>query len=139
MQSSGTATDIAKFSTQQVAMHGPDHLTRTRSTAMKTKTIVSALILSFAAIGAAQATPRGDSDNTPFQGVYGQQASSTSRDQVVAQLEQARAAGLTANADSDNAPFTAQADVASVPAVAQGGGVHGDIAFGDIDNQPFEG
>ncbi|ARP79775.1 hypothetical protein CAL12_02330 [Bordetella genomosp. 8] len=121
-------------------MHGPDHLTRTRSTAMNAKTIVSAFVLSFAAIGAAQAaTPRGDSDNTPFQGVYGQQASSVSRDQVVAQLEQARAAGLTANADSDNAPFTAQADVASVPAVAQGGGVHADLAFGDIDNQPFQG
>ncbi|ANN69988.1 DUF4148 domain-containing protein [Bordetella bronchialis] len=107
---------------------------------MKAKTIVSALILSFAAIGAAQAgTPRGDSDNTPFQGVYGQQASSVSRDQVVAQLEQARAAGLTGNADSDNAPFTAQADTPSIAAVAQGGGVHGDLAFGDIDNQPFQG
>jgi hypothetical protein len=107
---------------------------------MKAKTIVSALILSFAAIGAAQAaTPRGDSDNTPFQGVYGQEASSVSRDQVVAQLEQARAAGLTGNADNDNVPFTAQADSPSIPAVAQSGGVHGDLAFGDIDNQPFQG
>ncbi|WP_157792847.1 DUF4148 domain-containing protein [Bordetella genomosp. 8] len=108
---------------------------------MNAKTIVSAFVLSFAAIGAAQAaTPRGDSDNTPFQGVYGQQASSASRDQVVAQLEQARAAGLTANADNDNAPFTAQADTPSIPAaVAQSGDSNTDLAFGDIDNQPFEG
>ncbi len=35
------------------------------------KTIATALILSFALIGAAQATPRGDSDNEPFQGVAG--------------------------------------------------------------------
>jgi hypothetical protein len=111
---------------------------------MNAKTIASALILSFAAIGAAQAgTPRGDSNNTPFQGVYGQADSSASRDQVVAELQQARAAGLTGNADIDNQPFVAQADsgvsraqVASGIALSNGGT---DIAFGDIDNQPFQG
>ncbi|CAM3343509.1 DUF4148 domain-containing protein [Bordetella sputigena] len=111
---------------------------------MKAKTIVSALILSFAAIGAAQAaTPRGDSDNTPFQGVYGQQASSASRDQVVAELQQARAAGLTGNADNDNAPFVAQADSgvtrAQVVADIDSGNTATSIAFGDPNNQPFQG
>ncbi|WP_157792849.1 DUF4148 domain-containing protein [Bordetella genomosp. 8] len=110
---------------------------------MKIQTIVSsvALSLSLALVAGAQAgTPRGDTDNVPFQGVYGQvDNGATSRDQVVAQLQQARAAGLTGNDDVDNAPFTAQADAPSAPAIAQSGGVHGDVAFGDIDNQPFQG
>jgi hypothetical protein len=102
---------------------------------MNAKTIVSAVILSFAAIGAAQAaTPRGDIDNQPFQGVYGQADNGASRAQVVAELQQARAAGLTANAESDNAPFTAEADTGLTRAqVALGSD------FGDTDNQPFEG
>ncbi|ANN77430.1 DUF4148 domain-containing protein [Bordetella flabilis] len=111
---------------------------------MNAKTIASALILSFAAIGAAQAaTPRGDSNNTPFQGVYGQADTGASRDQVIAELQQARVAGLTGNADIDNQPFVAQADSGVTRAqVASGidqsnGGV--DIAFGDINNQPFQG
>ena len=100
---------------------------------MKAKTIVSALILSFAAIGAAQAA-NSEPNNVPFQGVYGQAASSVSRSQVVADLQQARQAGLTGNADIDNAPFTAQAD---------SGVSHAQIAlgsqFGDTNNQPFQG
>jgi hypothetical protein len=112
---------------------------------MKAKTIATALILSFAAIGAAQAgTPRGDSDNQPFQGVYGQDTSSASRDQVAAELQQARAAGLAGNnGDIDNAPFTAQDDSAVTRAQVTAGIDHADsatdIAFGDIDNQPFQG
>ncbi|ANN75735.1 DUF4148 domain-containing protein [Bordetella flabilis] len=111
---------------------------------MNAKNIATALILSFAAIGAAQAaTPRGDSDNVPFQGVYGQADTGASRDQVIAELQQARAAGLTGNADIDNQPFVAQADSGVTRAqVAAGidqsnGGI--DIAFGDIDNLPFQG
>jgi hypothetical protein len=100
---------------------------------MQAKTIVSALILSFAAIGAAQAA-NSEPNNVPFQGVYGQAASSVSRAQVLAELQQAREAGLTANADNDNAPFTAQAD---------SGVRRGQIAlgsdFGDTNNQPFQG
>jgi hypothetical protein len=111
---------------------------------MNAKNIATALILSFAAIGAAQAgTPRGDSDNTPFQGVYGQADTGASRAQVIAELQQARTAGLTGNQDIDNQPFVAQADSGVTRAqVAAGidqsnGGI--DIAFGDIDNLPFQG
>jgi hypothetical protein len=112
---------------------------------MRTTTIASALILSFALIGAAQAqTPRGDSDNTPFQGVYGQvDASAPSRAQVEADLQQARAAGLVAFGDSDNVPFHAQSDNgvsrALIAEQASQASVHGAVAFGDTDNQPFNG
>jgi hypothetical protein len=112
---------------------------------MQVKTIATALILSFAAIGAAQAqTPRGDSDNQPFQGVYGQADGGASRAQVLAELQQARAAGLTGNnGDIDNAPFAAQNDSgvtrAQVVAKIDHANTPTDIAFGDIDNQPFQG
>jgi hypothetical protein len=100
---------------------------------MKAKTIVSALILSFAAIGAAQAA-NSEPNNVPFQGVYGQADNGVSRAQVVAELQQARVAGLTGNADSDNAVFTAQADSGVTRAqVALGSD------FGDTNNQPFQG
>jgi hypothetical protein len=111
---------------------------------MKTASIATAFILSFAAIGAAQAgTPRGDSDNVPFQGVYGQANTGLSRAQVVAELQQARAAGQTGNQDIDNQPFVAQADSgvsrAQVEAGIDHSGTGHDIAFGDPDNQPFQG
>jgi hypothetical protein len=100
---------------------------------MKAKTIVSALILSFAAMGAAQAA-NSEPNDVPFQGVYGQAANSVSRTQVLGELQQARSAGLTANADIDNAPFTAQADSGvSRAQVALGSD------FGDTNNQPFQG
>ncbi|AOB29392.1 hypothetical protein AKI39_01110 [Bordetella sp. H567] len=100
---------------------------------MKAKTIVSALILSFAAIGAAQAA-NSEPNNVPFQGVYGQAANSVSRTQVLAELQQARTAGLTGNADIDNAPFTAQVDSGvSRAQIALGSD------FGDSNNQPFQG
>ncbi|ANN64953.1 DUF4148 domain-containing protein [Bordetella bronchialis] len=100
---------------------------------MKAKTIVSAVILSFAAIGAAQAA-NSEPNNVPFQGVYGQTADSVSRAQVVADLQQARAAGLTGNADTNNAPFTAQADSGvSRAQIALGSD------FGDSNNEPFQG
>ena len=108
---------------------------------MKIQTIVSSVALSLALVAGAQAgTPRGDTDNAPFQGVYGQaDGHAASRGQVTAELRQARAAGLTGNSDVDNTPFTAQAEVPTVPATVAAGGVHGDVAFGDIDNQPFQG
>jgi uncharacterized protein with FMN-binding domain len=108
---------------------------------MKVQTIVSSLAVSFALVAGAQAgTPRGDTNNTPFQGVYGQNDSSVSREQVVADLQQARANGVVLFGDSDNAPFAAQASTPSVPAAqVDANSVHGDVAFGDIDNQPFQG
>jgi hypothetical protein len=112
---------------------------------MKTTTIASALILSFALMGGAQAqTPRGDSDNTPFGGVYGQvDSSAASRAQVEADLQQARIAGVVAFGDSDNVPFHAQSDSgvsrAQIAEEANQVSVHGSIAFGDTDNVPFQG
>jgi hypothetical protein len=102
---------------------------------MNAKTIASALVLSFAAIGAAQAAPpRGDIDNVPFQGVYGQADNGVSRTQVVAELQQARVAGLTGNAESNNTPFTAQAESGLIRAQVASGS-----DFGDTNNQPFQG
>jgi serine protease inhibitor ecotin len=100
---------------------------------MNAKTIVSAVILSFAAIGAAQAA-NSEPDNVPVQGVYGQADNGASRAQVIAELQQARAAGQTGNGDVDNAPFLAQADSGLTRAqVALGSD------FGDTNNQPFQG
>ncbi|ARP85357.1 DUF4148 domain-containing protein [Bordetella genomosp. 9] len=105
---------------------------------MKARSIVSTLVLSLAAIGAAQA------QTTPFQGVYGKTYSNVTREQVVEELRAARAAGLTGNQDPDNQPFTPQkatpaanANIAVQPSrdeqsLAQ-------LKFGDIDNMPFQG
>ena len=79
----------------------------------------------------------------PFQGVYGQAANSVSRAQVLAELQQARVAGLTRNSESNNTPFVAQADSAvtraQVVADIDRGNTTTSIAFGDVDNQPFQG
>lgn len=71
------------------------------------KILASAVVVSLAMIaGAAQAaTPRGDSDNVPFQGTYGQADEGVSRAQVQAELEQAKANGLSTIGDIDNAAF----------------------------------
>ncbi|WP_157792883.1 DUF4148 domain-containing protein [Bordetella genomosp. 8] len=105
---------------------------------MKIKTIVSALVLSAAAVGVAQA------QTTPFQGVYGKQYSNVTRDQVAQELQAARAAGQMGNEDMDNQPFKAQ-PAASAPrtSVATDGqrdpsGL-GHVKFGDTDNTPFQG
>jgi hypothetical protein len=66
---------------------------------MKAKTIATSLIFSFALIGAAQATPRGDTDNTPFQGVYSQNDSSANSSQAMADTSTHQMG------DSDNTPF----------------------------------
>ena len=52
---------------------------------MNTKLITASLIASFAFIGAAQASPNSEPDNTPFQGVYAQNDSGASRAQVLAE------------------------------------------------------
>lgn len=110
---------------------------------MRTKTIATSLILSFALIGAAQAgTPRGDSDNTPFQGVYGQSDNSAaSRAQIQAELQQANANGQVAFGDTDNVPFQPQAEgqVSRVQLAQEANQSAGVNAFGDSDNTPFQG
>lgn len=71
---------------------------------MKARTIATALILSFAAIGAAQATPRGDTDNVPFQGTYSQNDDSAASPQAMASAQDT-AVYSPAYGDSDNVPF----------------------------------
>jgi uncharacterized protein with FMN-binding domain len=106
---------------------------------MNTKLITASLIASFALIGAAQASPNSEPDNTPFQGVYAQNDNGTSRAQVLAELQQARANGLTALGDSDNAPYLAQADNGLTRAQVAAQITMPAIAFGDSNNVPFQG
>jgi hypothetical protein len=106
---------------------------------MKTKLIIASLVSTFALIGAAQATPRGDIDNTPFQGVYSQNDSSVSRSQVVADLQTARANGVATFGESDNAPFVAQADSGLTRAQVSAQITMPAVAFGDTNNVPFAG
>jgi uncharacterized protein with FMN-binding domain len=106
---------------------------------MKTKLIIASLIASFAVIGAAQASPNSEPDNTPFQGVYAQKDGGVTRAQVVAELQQARANGLTALGESDNAPFVAQADNGVSRAQVASEVSKPAVAFGDTDNVPFQG
>jgi hypothetical protein len=106
---------------------------------MNTKLITASLIASFALIGAAQASPNSEPDNTPFQGVYAQNDSGASRTQVLADLQQARANGLTALGDSDNAPFLAQADTGVTRAQVAAQITMPAVAFGDSNNVPFQG
>ncbi|OWT80895.1 MULTISPECIES: hypothetical protein [unclassified Achromobacter] len=73
------------------------------------KTLATSLILSFALIGAAaQATPRGDTDNEPFQGTqqsdYRSDQASPQALNDVQQLPQDQIS-QTAMGDTDNAPF----------------------------------
>ncbi|ANN78449.1 DUF4148 domain-containing protein [Bordetella flabilis] len=110
---------------------------------MKARTLVSASILAFAAVGSAHA------QLTPFQGVYGKQYSNVTRAQVIQEMHAAKAAGLTGNEDMDNQPFVAQKETgtdhaatatagAATQADATPKGV-GAMKFGDIDNMPFQG
>jgi len=106
------------------------------------KTIATSLIISFALIGAAQAgTPRGDTDNVPIQGTICQAATSTSRAQVQAELQQAKTEGLVAFGDVDNVPFAAQADsnVTRAQVADEVAKTPGATAFGDLNNVPFQG
>lgn len=73
------------------------------------KTIATSLvILSALFAGAAQAAGSsfGDTDNTPFQGVYGQNESqSVSRAQVLADLAQAKSTGVYTFGELDNGAY----------------------------------
>jgi hypothetical protein len=104
---------------------------------MKARILASALVLSFAAIGGAQA------QLTPFQGVYGKQYSDVTRAQVIQEMHAAKAAGLTGNEDMDNQPFVPQketgADQSAPAAQAATPNKLGAMKFGDIDNMPFQG
>ncbi len=74
---------------------------------MKVLSGVIAVSLALIAGGAQAASPVGDSDNVPFQGVYGQADEGVSRAQVQADLQQAKANGLSVIGDEDNSAFHA--------------------------------
>jgi len=104
------------------------------------KLLTSTLILSFAMIGAAHAaTPRGDTNNEPFQGVYGQQSSTVTRAQVQAELREARANGLPAVSESNNMTFMSKpgTGVTRAQIAAEARETPGATAFGDPNNEPF--
>ncbi|ARP93909.1 DUF4148 domain-containing protein [Bordetella genomosp. 13] len=71
------------------------------------KTLTAALMMSATLLTAgAQAADNFEPNNTPFQGVYGQDDSSAaSRAQVQAELSQARSQGLTSNVEPNNQPY----------------------------------
>ncbi len=71
------------------------------------KTLTGAVMVSLALLSAgAYASPNGDSNNQPFEGVYGAQTSnSLTRAQVQAELAQAKAAGLVSNVEPNDTPF----------------------------------
>jgi hypothetical protein len=111
---------------------------------MKTRNIATAIALTFAFAGGAYAAqPVYEPDNTPFQGVYGQdEANAPTRAQVVAQLQQAKAAGVATFGEADDTPFAPVADdgvtrTQVAQEVRDAGGPA--IAFGDPDNEPFQG
>jgi hypothetical protein len=90
------------------------------------KSIATALVIASALLtGAAQAAGSsvGDSDNTPFQGVYGQNDSQTvSRAQVQADLAQAKATGVYTFGDSNNAVYQQATQQVSQPVTVSVGG-----------------
>jgi hypothetical protein len=95
------------------------------------KSIATALFIASALLtGAAQAAGSsvGDSDNTPFQGVYGQNESqSVSRAQVQADLAQAKATGAYTFGDVNNTVYQQVSEQATQQAskpvtVSVGGG-----------------
>lgn len=112
---------------------------------MKNRTLsLGVAALSFALMGAAHAGPAGfgDVDNQPFQGVYGAaEGHSLSRAEVVQQLQQAKAAGYQTVAELNATPFQAAADsnVTRSQVAQQVDAAPGATAFGDVDNQPFQG
>ncbi len=105
---------------------------------------LSAAALSFAVLGAAHAAPAGfgDTNNQPFQGVYGASEShELTRAEVVEQLRQAKAAGYQTVAESNAIPFQASPDsnVTRAQVAQQVNAAPGATAFGDSNNQPFQG
>ncbi|WP_144630619.1 DUF4148 domain-containing protein [Bordetella genomosp. 13] len=88
------------------------------------KTIASTLILAASLIGAAaHAADNVEPNDTPFQGVYGQQEhASKTRAQVQAELAAARAQGQLTFGEADQPAYTgvtpnrAQADIAPIHA-----------------------
>ncbi|OZI56862.1 DUF4148 domain-containing protein [Bordetella genomosp. 4] len=103
------------------------------------KTITSALLVSMSLLsaGAYAASPNIEPNNVPFQGVYGQvDANAPTRAQVMADLAQAKAAGLVTYGEEE---YPAQVAVHSdksrdqvVAELAQAK-ANGEYSFGELD------
>lgn len=100
------------------------------------KTVISALALSFAMIGAASATePSGELDYPPVT----QSQSTTTRAQVQAELQAAQAAGQVTFGELEvPAPVHGVASAPTreeVQAEARDAEAHGQVSFGELDYQ----
>lgn len=106
------------------------------------KTLTSALLVSMSLLsaGAYAASPNIEPNNVPFQGVYGQvDANAPTRAQVVADLAQAKAAGLVSFGEEDYPPQVSatsgktreqvRAELAEAKATGQ-------YTFGELDYPP---
>ncbi|CAM4102989.1 DUF4148 domain-containing protein [Bordetella muralis] len=103
------------------------------------KTLTSALLVSMSLLsaGAYAASPNIEPNNVPFQGVYGQvDANAPTRAQVVADLAQAKAAGLVTYGEQEYPVAIASHSNKSrgqvVAELAQAK-ANGEYSFGDLD------
>ena len=103
------------------------------------KTLTSALLVSMSLLsaGAFAASPNIEPNNVPFQGVYGQADQNTpTRAQVVADLAQAKAAGLVTDGEQDYpAPVAFHSDKSRDQVVAElaQAKANGEYSFGELD------
>ena len=106
------------------------------------KTLTSALLVSMSLLsaGAYAASPNIEPNNVPFQGAYGHvDANAPTRAQVVAELAQAKAAGLVTSGEEDYPPQVSatsgktreqvRAELAEAKATGQ-------YTFGELDYPP---
>lgn len=77
------------------------------------KKITTAVALSLSLISASAFAANHEPDNAAFHGVYGTNASTLTRAEVVQQLQQAQAAGQISNAEPDNVAFQQPGNVGS--------------------------
>ncbi|ALM84192.1 hypothetical protein ASB57_15510 [Bordetella sp. N] len=107
------------------------------------KILTTSVILSFALIGAAHAaTPLGDPNNVPFQGVNGKDRpqSSVTRAQVRADSKDAKAAGWMTVSEPNNMTFTGdqKSTTTREQVKAEVRATPGATSFGDPNNMPFQ-
>ena len=103
------------------------------------KTLTSALLVSMSLLsaGAYAASPNIEPNNVPFQGVYGQvDANAPTRAQVVADLAQAKAAGLVTYGEQEypvEVAFHSDKSRDQVVAELAQAKANGEYSFGDLD------
>lgn len=107
------------------------------------KSLTSALLVSMTVLsaGAYAASPNIEPNNVPFQGVYGQtDANAPTRAQVIAELAQAKAAGLVTYGEEEypvqQAATTSGKSRAQVVAELAEAKANGQYTFGELDYPP---